>query len=103
MGEEAAKASADRCRRYRRGTDYLMNMEEHSIRDLGCREILMMSAVLAGSGVVFSPKLTAAEATLQRTPDQILGPFYPLSELSRTSDLTRVPGRPERSGSRTAR
>ena len=27
----------------------------YSIRDLGRREILMMSAVLAGSGVVFSP------------------------------------------------
>ena len=65
----------------------------YSIRDLGRREILMMSAVLAGSGVVFSPKLAAAEAALQRTPDQILGPFYPLSELSQTSDLTRVSGR----------
>jgi protocatechuate 3,4-dioxygenase beta subunit len=30
---------------------------------------------------------------LQRTPDQILGPFYPLSELPQTSDLTRVSGR----------
>src|SRR5438105_3426 len=64
----------------------------YSIRDLGRREILMMSAVLAGSGVVFSPKLAAAEATLQRTPDQILGPFYPLNELPQTSDLTRVSG-----------
>jgi protocatechuate 3,4-dioxygenase beta subunit len=69
-------------------------MATHSIRDLGRREILMMSAVLAGSsGVVFSPKLAAAEAALQRTPDQILGPFYPLSELPQTSDLTRVSGR----------
>jgi protocatechuate 3,4-dioxygenase beta subunit len=68
-------------------------MATHSIRDLGRREILRMSAVLAGSRVVFSPKLAIAEAALQRTPDQILGPFYPLSELPRTSDLTRVPGR----------
>jgi protocatechuate 3,4-dioxygenase beta subunit len=30
---------------------------------------------------------------LQRTPDQILGPFYPLSELPQTADLTRVSGR----------
>src|SRR5882672_1585537 len=65
----------------------------YSIRDLSRREILMMSAVLAGSGVVFSPKFVAAEAALQRTPDQILGPFYPLSELPQTSDLTRVSGR----------
>src|SRR5438270_9410152 len=68
-------------------------MAMYSIRDLGRREILMISAVLAGAGVAFSPKLAAAEATLQRTPDQILGPFYPLSELPQTSDLTRVSGR----------
>src|SRR6267154_1625032 len=68
-------------------------MATYSIRDLGRRQILMMSAVLAGAGVAFSPKLAAAEATLQRTPDQILGPFYPLSELPQTSDLTRVSGR----------
>ena len=68
-------------------------MAIYSIGDLGRREILKMSAVLAGSGVVFSPKLAAAEAALQRTPDQILGPFYPLSELPETSDLTRVSGR----------
>src|SRR5438477_11474786 len=67
-------------------------MAMYSIRDLGRREILI-SAVLAGAGVAFSPKLAAAEATLQRTPDQILGPFYPLSELPQTSDLTRVSGR----------
>jgi protocatechuate 3,4-dioxygenase beta subunit len=53
----------------------------------------MMSAVLAGSGVVFSPKVAAAEAALQRTPGQLLGPFYPLSEIPQTSDLTRVFGR----------
>jgi hypothetical protein len=46
-------------------------MAMYSIRDLGRREILMMSAVLAGAGVAFSPKLAAAEATLQRTPDQM--------------------------------
>ena len=69
-------------------------MAPHSIRDLGRREILRMSAALAGSRVVVSPKHAIAEAAaLQRTPDQILGPFYPLSELPRTSDLTRVPGR----------
>src|SRR5438067_1123450 len=68
-------------------------MATYSIRDLGRREIVIMSAVLAGASVPLSPKLAAAEATLQRTPDQILGPFYPLSELPQTSDLTRVSGR----------
>jgi protocatechuate 3,4-dioxygenase, beta subunit len=68
-------------------------MAIYSIGDLGRREILKMSAVLAGSGVVFSAKFAAAEAALQRTPGQILGPFYPLGELPQNSDLTRVPGR----------
>src|SRR5258708_25764722 len=68
-------------------------MASYSIEHLGRREILMLSAVLAGSGAVFSPGLAAAEAVLQRTPDQILGPFYPLSELPQTADLTRVAGR----------
>jgi hypothetical protein len=44
-------------------------MATHSIRDLDRREILRMPAVLAGSRVVFSPKLAVAEAALQRTPD----------------------------------
>ena len=71
-------------------------MAIYSIGDLGRREILKMSAVLAGSGVVFSTKLAAAETELQRTPGQILGPFYPLGELSQNADLTSVPGRPGR-------
>jgi protocatechuate 3,4-dioxygenase beta subunit len=68
-------------------------MATHSIGDLGRREILMMSTVIAGSGAVLPSRLAAAEAALQRTPDQILGPFYPLAELPQTSDLTRVASR----------
>jgi protocatechuate 3,4-dioxygenase beta subunit len=68
-------------------------MATYSIENLGRRDILRMSAVLAGSGVVLSPKFVGAETALQRTPDQILGPFYPLKELPQTADLTRVPGR----------
>src|SRR3981189_507177 len=68
----------------------------YSIEDPHRRETLMMSAALAGSGAVFPRKLAAAEPALQRTPDQILGPFYPLKELPQTADLTRVPGRPGR-------
>jgi protocatechuate 3,4-dioxygenase, beta subunit len=67
-------------------------MATHSIGDLGRREILMMSAVLAGAGAVLPSRLAASEA-LQRTPPQILGPFYPLAELPQTADLTRVSGR----------
>ena len=68
-------------------------MAIYSIGDLGRREILKMSAVLAGSGMVLSTKLAAAETTLRRTPGQILGPFYPLGELPQSADLTRVPDR----------
>ena len=68
-------------------------MAIYSIGDLDRREILKISAVLAGSGTVVSTKVAAAETTLQRTPGQILGPFYPLKELSQDSDLTRIPGR----------
>ena len=71
-------------------------MTMYSVGDLGRRELLAMSAVLAGSGVLLSRERAAAEAALQRTPDQILGPFYPLSELPKTSDLTKVSGRPGR-------
>jgi len=68
-------------------------MATYSIENLGRRDILTMCAVLVGSSVVLSPRLAAAEAALPRTPDQILGPFYPLKELPQTADLTRVPGR----------
>jgi hypothetical protein len=46
-------------------------MASHSIENLGRRDILRMSAVLAGSGAVLLPKQVAAETTLQGTPDQI--------------------------------
>jgi protocatechuate 3,4-dioxygenase beta subunit len=69
-------------------------MTVYPIGDFGRREILKMSAVLAAaSSVAFSStKLTTAEAALQRTPGQILGPFYPLGELTQNADLTSIPG-----------
>lgn len=69
-------------------------MASYSIGDLGRRELLMMSAVIGALGTVASPEAgVAAEPTFQRTPGQILGPFYPLKELPQTADLTRIPGR----------
>src|SRR4051794_34007400 len=68
-------------------------MATYLIGSLGRREILLMTVVIAGSGAVLPLTHAAAEGALQRTPDQILGPFYPLKELSTDSDLTRVPGR----------
>ena len=67
-------------------------METYSIGDLGRRELLQISAVLAASGTVALAKPAGAE-TLPITPQQILGPFYPLTEFPQTSDLTRLPGR----------
>jgi protocatechuate 3,4-dioxygenase, beta subunit len=68
-------------------------MAMYLIGSLGRREILIMTAVIAGSSAVLPLTHAVAESALQRTPDQILGPFYPLKELSTDSDLTRVPGR----------
>ena len=68
-------------------------MAVYSISDLSRREILKMSAVVAGAAVAFSTKLASAAAALARTPPQILGPFYPLKEFAQNSDLTRIPGR----------
>ena len=68
-------------------------MATYSISELGRREILMMSAVTASFGLFGWRTVARAETKLQRTPGQILGPFYPLSEMPQTTDLTRMPGR----------
>jgi protocatechuate 3,4-dioxygenase, beta subunit len=54
--------------------------------------------VLGFSGLGLSGlALSAGAADLQRTPAQVLGPFYPLEKpLDRDADLTRVEGRKER-------
>src|SRR5258708_20214120 len=66
-----------------------------SIGDLSRREILKMSA-LTGIASVVSTRFAMARAALRRTPEQILGPFYPLKPLDQNADLTRIPGRPGR-------
>jgi protocatechuate 3,4-dioxygenase, beta subunit len=71
-------------------------MATYWIGEFGRRELLMMSAVLAGARVVGSAAAAGAATELQPTPEQARGPFYPLKPLPRTSDLTTVPGRPGR-------
>jgi protocatechuate 3,4-dioxygenase beta subunit len=66
-----------------------------SIDDLSRREILKMSAITGVASVV-STRFALAKAALARTPEQILGPFYPLKPLDQNADLTKVPGRPGR-------
>ena len=68
-------------------------MATYSISDLDRREILLMSAVAASFGLSGWTMPARAETKLRRTPEQILGPFYPLSEMWQTTDLTRLPGR----------
>lgn len=68
-------------------------MATYSIDDLSRREILRMSAVL-GIASAASTRFAIAQTAGQRTPEQILGPFYPLKALGRNADLTKVPGRP---------
>jgi protocatechuate 3,4-dioxygenase, beta subunit len=70
-------------------------MEAYSIADLDRRDLLKMSAVIASLGAITASR-DASAAELQRTPQQILGPFYPLEDLPRTADLTKIPGRPGR-------
>ena len=71
-------------------------MATYSFSDLGRRELLMMSAVAASFGLSGWATAARAQTKLQRTPGQILGPFYPLSEMPQTTDLTRLPGHPGR-------
>src|SRR5947207_1865254 len=70
-------------------------MATYSIGDLSRREILRMSAVL-GIASAASTRFASAQTAGQRTPEQILGPFYPLRTLGQNADLTKVPGRPGR-------
>jgi protocatechuate 3,4-dioxygenase, beta subunit len=61
------------------------------------RDIFQIAAAF-GAMSAFSPvKLALAQSGFHRTPDQILGPFYPVGNSPDLSgDLTRVPGRPGR-------
>jgi protocatechuate 3,4-dioxygenase beta subunit len=70
-------------------------MATYSIGDLDRREILKMSAML-GLASVASTKFAIAQVAVQRTPEQILGPYYPMKTLDQNADLTRLPGRPGR-------
>jgi protocatechuate 3,4-dioxygenase beta subunit len=61
------------------------------------RRQLLRASILLG-GVSVSPIIAAwAQTPLKRTPEQVLGPFYPvLPTGDRGADLTRIPGRPGR-------
>lgn len=64
----------------------------------GRRGILRLSAAAGAAGAVLPAASLFAQTALPRTPEQIMGPFYPVlrSEGIRGGDLTRLPGRPGR-------
>ena len=70
-------------------------MATYSIGELSRRQILRMSTAL-GAASLASTRFAIAQTAAQRTPEQILGPFYPLRSLGQNADLTRTAGRPGR-------
>ena len=67
-------------------------MATYSISDLSRREILRMFTVL-GVASAASTRFAIAQTAGRLTPDQILGPFYPLKTLGQNTDLTKEIGR----------
>jgi protocatechuate 3,4-dioxygenase beta subunit len=67
----------------------------HRRTTLSRRALLQMAVPLGGLAILDPFKLEAAqEAAPKLTPEQIMGPFYPvLRPLDRDSDLTRVSGK----------
>jgi protocatechuate 3,4-dioxygenase beta subunit len=60
-------------------------------RILSRRNLLVMGAAV---GVAGSLGRALAQPVLRRTPDQIMGPFWPTAAMpDRSGDLTRIPGR----------
>jgi protocatechuate 3,4-dioxygenase beta subunit len=58
------------------------------------RNMLQIAAIFAATGTSSFVRLALAQAALRKTPEQILGPFYPVMQAANESaDLTRVPGR----------
>jgi protocatechuate 3,4-dioxygenase beta subunit len=65
-------------------------MARYHIADLSRREILKMCGALASAATLVSTKLALAKAALARTPAQVLGPFYPVTDIwTKGADLTR--------------
>ncbi len=62
---------------------------------LSRRQLLQASIALGSLGLTSPVTLAWAQAPLRRTPEQVLGPFYPVvGTVDRGSDLTRIPGKP---------
>jgi protocatechuate 3,4-dioxygenase beta subunit len=63
-------------------------------RNSGRRDLLKIAAAFSAMGAMSPLKQALAQSRLRRTPDQILGPFYPaMKSADLSGDLTHVPGR----------
>lgn len=61
------------------------------------RRYMLGMAVGAGSFALSSASRSAFAQPLMRTPNEILGPFYPvIRSVEKTADLTTLPGKPGR-------
>lgn len=63
-------------------------------RKSGRRDLIKIAAAFSAMGAISPLKLALAQSRLRRTPDQVLGPFYPaMKSADLSGDLTHVPGR----------
>ena len=61
------------------------------------RDLLLTAAVFVAMSAMSPLRLALAQSRLRRTPDQILGPFYPaMKPADLSGDLTHVPEHPGR-------
>ena len=57
------------------------------------RNLLQMAALVGAAGAMSPLQMALAQSGLRKTPEQILGPFYPvLKAANESGDLTRIPG-----------
>jgi len=64
---------------------------------LSRRQVLEMSLTLGGIALSLPLSSVLAQTGLRRTPDQVLGPFYPVTKpLDQDTDLTSIQGKPGR-------
>ena len=61
------------------------------------RGVLQIAAAFGALSALSPAKLALAQSQVRRTPDQILGPFYPVGKTpDAAGDLTHLPGKPGR-------
>ena len=64
--------------------------------DMSRRHLLGMAVAVGGLAMAGGVSAVCAQA-FRRTPDQILGPFYPVVKpLDQDADLTTIAGQPDR-------